>query len=234
MTNLTVVIPTLKKYKQGLEYLKNYFKGRPYRIVLVDNSRKNLGFAPAVNKGAKGARTKWLLILNDDIKFYDDNTLERLIKEAEVKKLDALSPTLINPGGRMENVAYKILLNGSIAKGNIKKNDFDGLTAACLLIKTAVFEELGGFDEEFFVSLEDVEFFLRFKKAGYKMGVSSIKVFHNHMTTTSTMGNFKARQDMINWWRLYLKHPDRFKLNLDFIVERLRNVSGFIKASIKS
>ena len=156
MTNLTVVIPTLKKYKQGLEYLKNYFKGRPYRIVLVDNSRKNLGFAPAVNKGAKGARTKWLLILNDDIKFYDDNTLERLIKEAEVKKLDALSPTLINPGGRMENVAYKILLNGSIAKGNIKKNDFDGLTAACLLIKTAVFEELGGFDEEFFVSLEDV------------------------------------------------------------------------------
>ena len=32
------------------------------------------------------------------------------------------------------------------------------------------------------------------------MAISKIiKVIHNHMTTTKTMGNFKARQDMINW-----------------------------------
>jgi len=35
------------------------------------------------------------------------------------------------------------------------------LTAACLLVKTEVFKKLGGFDESFFVYLEDVDFFLR-------------------------------------------------------------------------
>ena len=46
------------------------------------------------------------------------------------------------------------------------------------------------------------------------------------------MGNFKARQDMVNWWILFFKHPEKFKFNLDFIIERLRNVLGFVKASL--
>lgn len=238
--SLTVIIPTLKVYKQGLEYLENYFKNKNFTLVIVDNSQKNLGFAEGVNKGAglvkedkRKVLSKWLLILNDDIKFRSHDTLERLIIEAENKNLDAITPTLINPNGKFENVAYKILDSGAIAKGNIEKNDYDGLTAACLLIKNSVFKKLGGFDEKFFVSLEDIDLFLRFKKAGYKMGVSKITVFHNHMTTTKTMGSFKARQDMINWWRLYFKHPDKFKFDLRFFLERLRNLSGFIKALLQ-
>jgi hypothetical protein len=67
----------------------------------------------------------------------------------------------------------------------------------------------------------------------YKFGIAyDVEVLHNHMTTSKTMGNFKARQDMINWWRLFFKHPEKFKFNIQFIIERLRNVSGFIKASL--
>jgi GT2 family glycosyltransferase len=94
-----------------------------------------------------------------------------------------------------------------------------------------VFEKLGKFDEKFFAYLEDVDFFLRFKKAGFKFGIADVEVLHKHMTTTRTMGNFKAHQDMINWWRLYFKHPEKFRLDLSFIVERLRNVSGYLKAT---
>lgn len=235
--DLTVVIPTLMLYKQGVDYLKGYFKNKNYKLIIVDNSRKNLGFAKAVNSVISDrwpVASKWLLILNDDIKFYDDSSLEELIREAEKRKLDALSPTLINPNGRKENIAYKVLPHGAIGVGIIENNDYDGLTAACLLIKTAVFKKMKGFDEKFFCSLEDVEFFLRFKKSGYKMGVSETKAFHNHMTTTSKMGSFKTRQDMINWWRLYFKHPDVFVFDLKFVVERLRNLSGFMKAIIKN
>ena len=62
----------------------------------------------------------------------------------------------------------------------------------------------------------------------------NIKVIHNHMTTTKTMGNFKARQDMINWWRLYFKHQEKFQFNFKFILERLKNISGFIKATFST
>ncbi len=252
--SLTVVIPTLNNV-EGLNYILKYFKDKPYRIVVVDNKKKNLGFAGGVNKGAENIKTKWLLILNDDIKFSNDSIIDRLIETAEKKKTDSLSPVLRNPDGKVENYGYKVLPYGKVelmkknnviasgAKQSQKKrslrrftprddnNAVDGLTAACLLIKTKVFKDLKGFDESFFAYLEDVDFFIRFKKAGYKMGFSDIKVLHNHMTTTKTMGNFKAKQDMINWWRLYFKHPDKFKFDLKFIIERLRNVSGYLKAT---
>lgn len=229
---LTVVIPTLNNIR-GLNYLKNYFLKKSYEVVVVDNSKNNLGFAGGVNEGAKNAKTKWLLILNDDIEFKDDDILNKLIKEAEEKKLDALSPTLINFDGRIENLGYSVLSFGKINLFNEYREfaELDGITAACLLIKTSVFEKLKGFDEDFFAYLEDVDLFLRFKNAGYKMGISKIKVFHNHMTTSKTMGNFKTRQDMINWWRLFFKHPSKFKFDLKFLLERLRNLSGFLKAT---
>jgi len=286
---VTVIIPTLNNIR-GLKYLLHYFKDKPYKVVVVDNKpneekkrivmsyglgvrwikylsqKRNLGFAIAVNRGAKNVETKWMLILNDDIEFeskkskvksqnynlkvksYQSNILKELVKEAERKKLDAVSPVLRNPNGKVENYGYKVLpygkvelvreLTGSRVNPTSPRlrgaSELDGLTAACLLVKTKVFRELKGFDEKFFAYLEDVDFFLRFKKVGYKLGLATnVEVLHNHMTTTKTMGNFKAKQDMVNWWRLYFKHRGKFKLDFKFIIERLRNVSGFIKAYLR-
>ena len=235
---LSVIIPTLNN-KGGIKYLLNYFKNKPYEIVVVDNKKKNLGFAGGVNKGAEGVKTKWMLILNDDIEFNNNSTIDSLIKYAEEKKLDAVSPILRNPNGEIENYGYRVLPIGKISlikemDSHLRGNDdnIDGITAAWLLVKKEIVKNLGGFDEKFFAYLEDVDFFLRFKKEGYKMGIADVEVLHNHMTTTKTMGNFKARQDMVNWWRLFFKHPNKFKFNIQFLIERLRNISGYIKASL--
>ena len=49
---ITIVIPTLNN-TNGLTYLLNYFKNTQYEVIVVDNKRKNLGFAGGVNKGAR-------------------------------------------------------------------------------------------------------------------------------------------------------------------------------------
>lgn len=183
-TSLSIIIPTLNNIR-GLEYLLSYFKNKSYKVIVVNNKKKNLGFAGGVNKGAKNIKTKWALILNDDIEFYNDISIDRLIEFAEKKKLDAVSPILVHPDGDAENYGYVILLHGKV--GLVKtdpQQQIDGITAACLLVKTKVFKQLKGFDESFFAYLEDVDFFIRFKKAGYKMAISkNIKVLHNHMIT---------------------------------------------------
>jgi GT2 family glycosyltransferase len=260
--NLSIIIPTLSNVK-GLQYLLKYFKDKPYKVIVVDNKKKNLGFAKGVNKGAKNVKTKWTLILNDDIEFESQKSkvksqnykekVKSLIEEAERRKLDAISPILRNQDGKVENVGYKVLPYGkvelireiprlpfdSLRSLRVARNDrggkIDGLTAACLLVKTSVFKKLKGFDEKFFAYLEDVDFFLRLASLAQdkSFGIAyNIEVLHNHMATTKTMGNFKARQDMVNWWRLYFKHKDKFRFNFAFIVERLRNISGYIKASL--
>lgn len=255
MNDLTVVVPTMNNEK-GLKYLVSYFKDKSSRLIVIDNKptydkkyllrmvrskikplylpqNKNLGFAAAVNLGATYAKTKWLLILNDDIVFKDDKVLSSLIDEAKKRKLDSLSPVLRNPDGKVENYGYRVLPPGKVELvKDLEDKKIDGLTAACLLIKTDVFKHLKGFDESFFAYLEDVDFFLRFKKKGYRMGISKLEVKHNHMTTSKTMGNFKARQDLINWWRISLKNKEYFDFNATFFIERLRNLSGFIKATL--
>jgi len=50
-TNLSIIIPTLNN-TGGLAYLLNYFKNTQYKVV-VDNKKKNFGFAGGVNKGAR-------------------------------------------------------------------------------------------------------------------------------------------------------------------------------------
>jgi GT2 family glycosyltransferase len=274
-SKLSVIIPTLNN-STGLEYLIKYFKNKQYEVVVVDNQKKNLGFAGGVNKGAENVKTKWMLILNDDIEFEsskiqvprnkqgqnfnsqirNEDTIQRLVNFAEKKKFDAISPILRNPNGEIENLGYKLLSIGKIQlikeipRNKSQETNMDGVTAACLLVRTEVFRKLGGFDEKFFAYLEDVDFFLRMKKMDSRLcgndskgrgndrlpfGIAyDIEVLHNHMTTSKTMGNFKARQDMVNWWRLFFKHPDKFKLNLDFIIERMRNMSGYFKASFNS
>ena len=241
--NLTIIIPTLSNVK-GLEYLFDYFKDKSYTVAVIDNKKKNLGFAGGVNKGAQNVKTKWMLILNDDIEFFDDVSINRLIEFAEKKKFDAVSPVLVNPNGEVENYGYRVLPYGKISLvkelTGSRVNELDGLTAACLLIKTKVFKKLKGFDESFFAYLEDVDFFLRLSASrriaqDKSFGIAyDVKVLHNHMMTSKTMGNFKARQDMINWWRLYFKHKDKFKFNFQFIAERLKNISGFLKATFSN
>lgn len=257
MKDLTVVVPTMTNIN-GLRYLVNYFKDKECRLIVVDNKpdhdkknllrmtrfvtqplylpqNRNLGFAAAVNHGVRHVESKWILILNDDIEFKDERAVAELLEEARRINIDALSPILVNPDGRIENYGYRVLPYGKVELILDREDkETDGLTAACLVMKTKVFNDLKGFDESFFAYLEDVDFFLRFKKKGYKMGLSHYEVKHNHMTTSAKMGNFKARQDMVNWWRLNFKHKDYFKFDMKFIVERLRNISGYLKASLAS
>ena len=66
MKNLTAVVPTLSN-RSGLAHLKRECAAAGVPLVIVDNSRKNRGFAAAVNTGAGKVSTPWLLLVNDDV-----------------------------------------------------------------------------------------------------------------------------------------------------------------------
>ena len=253
-TKVTTIIPTLSN-QNGLKYLVDFLTNTS--LVIVDNQPtttkkkfcqgklvtylpqdQNLGFAAAINLGAKYVQTPWILILNDDIEFLAKDTLEKLIKTAQRNNWSAVSPVLQKPSGETENLGYTVLPQGKV-KLNYDPGlkNLDGITAACLLIKADVFNSLGGFDERFFAYLEDVDLFMRMKKAGFAFGIAQdIRVIHNHMTTSGKMGNFKQKMDLRNWWLVIIKNWDKKTIlqNLGpILLERLRNFSGYLKATIK-
>jgi GT2 family glycosyltransferase len=248
---ITLVIPTLSNTK-GLKRLVSELLVSGVKIVVVDNNpdeekrelaaaenctylpqKENLGFAAGVNLGAKQVTTDWMIIANDDVEGVDENLILNLLESAEKENWDAVSPILKNSQGKIENIGYKVLpigrveLNFDPQKNSSKQ--LDGLTAAFLLIKKKVFDSVGGFDESFFAYLEDVDLFLTLKERGYSFGVdTSVAVLHNHLTTSSKTRGFKQKQDIKNWWKLYSKHFT-ITLSASFLIERGRNIAGWVK-----
>lgn len=250
---LSCIIPTFTN-TTGLKKLVLFLKKLGYPLIVVDNhptaekkllfsnhdiylpQRQNLGFSMSINRAVPLSKTDWIAILNDDIEITDNHLFEKLLACALKNRYIAAAPLLKNPSGGIENAGYRVLPIGRVKLVNANEQTIDGLTAACLIIKKTTFDKIGGFDERFFAYLEDVDLFLRLKKQGQRFGVcGQTEVIHNHMTTSSKMGNFKQKQDLKNWLLLIIKHWDKktlFSYFPQIIIERFRNLSGLIKATL--
>lgn len=169
------------------------------QIILIENE-KNLGFSQANNIGIRKALVKkadFVLLLNPDTKVSPDrNFLKKLIAVAVAnKRIGVLGPciqhrvwqkTLYDYGGRVNlRLARAWHINKEkYLKDKVYERDF--VSGACMLVKREVFEKVGLFDPSYFLYLEDVDFCLRAKRAGFKtINVSSSKIFHYGGTSVS-------------------------------------------------
>lgn len=74
--------------------------------------------------------------------------------------------------------------------------DFSAVTAACMMMRMAVFEEVGGFDEDYVVGFNDTDLCLRVGRAGYKILYDGRTVLYHHESVTrSAKGELKHPRD---------------------------------------
>ena len=108
-----------------------------------------------------------------------------------------------------------------------------GASAALTLYNKKIFNQVGGFDEDFFAYLEDVDLSFRLNNAGYEtLYLPQAISYHLGGGTTSSMGNFRQKQTVKNWIYIILKNYSSTQLLTYFpsiFIERLRNLSGLIK-----
>ncbi len=163
-----------------------------YSSVEVMNSNTNLGFAGGMNYVLKKKLPlgfNYFLILNNDI-IASENLVENLIEGAKSKSFDISSPIIyyypqkdrLWSHGYYYNMMTGIVTHNPIAF--LPRNCFY-LTGCCMLIRREVFENIGLFDETFFMYGEDVEFSYRAVRKGYRIGiVQSVKLYH-HVSLTA-------------------------------------------------
>lgn len=168
------------------------FKKRYPEIEIIENG-ENLGFAEGNNVGIWRAIDKgadYILPLNNDT-VVDSHFLEELIEVAKSdSRIGIIGPKIyyydsqkINSAGGIMN--WSTGLGKNIGIGDIDNGQFDDcvdvecLIGAAILIKTELIREIGGFNKEFFLLLEDTELCIRAKNAGYRnMFCPKSKVYH--------------------------------------------------------
>ncbi len=161
--------------------------------VTVVATGANLGFGSGVNRGVEKATGDHLLILNPD------TVVEPGTVKALAEALDR-DPGLAAVGPRIENVdgtlypSVRSFPNLWVATGHAflgllwPTNPFsrryrmldwdhsrpaptvDWVSGACMLVRRSAFEAVGGFDEGYFMYVEDVDLCWRFGRAGWRIG----------------------------------------------------------------
>lgn len=167
---------------------------------------KNYGFAKAINEGVKASKAKYVVFLNNDTAV-DNRWLESLVacvkKHPEVisvnskllnfknrKIFDGVG-ILINEVGQARSVGWK-----EVDQGQYKEQYIFGATGGGSLFKRLEFLKLEGFDENFFMYSEEVDFAFRAQFQGYKsIYCPKAIVYHKHKATAS---KFPAR---IEYWQ---------------------------------
>jgi hypothetical protein len=169
----------------SIEYVKKNFPK-----VRIIESKKNLGFAAGNNLGVRHARGKYVFILNLDTQI-EKNCLKELVECAKRNRNSGLCPKILFFDKRDKinttGIAFSYLGFGWC--DNLEKNDKDFLeekelifpSGAAFLIDKETFNEVGGFDKNYFIYYEDADLGWRLRLKGYKVVLApKARVYHKY------------------------------------------------------
>src|SRR5207302_1634861 len=138
-------------------------------------------FARINNAAARAARGDFLLFLNNDVEVRTPGWMEAMLEQALRPEVGAVGARLLFPEGFVQHAGVVLGLGGiaghpgrllAPSSGGYHRSfdvvhDYSAATAACLLLRRALFLEAGGFDEDRLpVGFNDVDLCLRLRQRG--------------------------------------------------------------------
>jgi len=235
--NFEVVIVDNNSSDGSLEMVRTGYS----RSTLIKNEA-NLGYSAGNNVGIRYALERmadYVLLLNNDTEV-KANFLSRLIEVAEGNaKIGILSPLIFDgysgkvwfSGGEIDWMKMKAINLSEIKHENNFSTDF--ISGCAMLVKKDVFKKIGLLDEDFFLYWEDVDFSLRAKRSGFKIGVA-VSSWIDHFERKEGSGSSKAYWLVLSGLLFFKKNSKglmKFWIVFYTCLRRLKNMIdvGFIK-----
>ncbi|MBA3438556.1 MAG: glycosyltransferase [Pyrinomonadaceae bacterium] len=194
-------------------------------IVQVINNRENMGFVDACNQGAAVARGKYLVFLNNDTQVLP-GWLKHLIDTVENDpSIGAVGSMLIYPDGSLQEAGAGVWKNGDAFRYGWGKNpehrkynfarQVDYCSAASLLVRKVVFDQLDGFDRRYAPAYyEDTDLCFSVRALGYKVIYQPMsRLIHNEGVTA-------GRDVQIGFKRFQTINQKKFVVKWREVLER--------------
>jgi N-acetylglucosaminyl-diphospho-decaprenol L-rhamnosyltransferase len=224
-----------------------------YSNVRLFGTGANLGYGTAVNRAVAqlcetaDATDDWVLVANPDVQWGPGSIDALLDAAARWPRAGALGPLIRDPDGSVYPSARHLpsLIRGGMhavlgplwprnpwttayrqERLEPSERPVDWLSGSCLLVRRSAFSQVGGFDERYFMYMEDVDLGDRFGKAGWQsVYVPSAEVLHHkgHSTGRDAAGHLAAHHKSTylfladrnpGWWRAPLRWTLRGSLAL--------------------
>ncbi|MBD2771534.1 glycosyltransferase [Iningainema sp. BLCCT55] len=216
-----IVVDEYNVPQSTLEAISNDKSLRAYANpnLHIVRTREPFNAAMRINMGVAKARGEFILILNDDIQVLTPDWIESLLELAQQKEIGVVGAKLSFPDGKVQHLGM-VISDGnpshiyygadgedlSCYYSNFTIKNYLAATGACLMLRSDLFQELGGLDEQFPFNYLDVDLCLKAHQSGYRNVVTPFAHLIHYESATRSRGVkmeefFKFKQK----WDTYLK-----------------------------
>lgn len=172
------------------------------------------------NFGMKYTKGDYVLLLNNDTEMISPNALSEMVGCILRPEVGAVGAKLLYEDDTVQHAGVVIGFSGYAGHVNhgINKDDYgymvrarincnySAVTAACMMVKKSVFNQVGGFDEQFVVACNDVDLCLKICKEKYLIVYNAFALWHHY--ESKSRGYDDASQEKM--WR-FNKEVEKFQ-----------------------
>ena len=222
-----IIVDNLSCEADTLEYLD--FLQKRHGIYKVIAFKEDFNYSRLNNFAAQYAVGDHLLFLNNDVEIITPEWLEAMLEHSQRADVGCVGAKLLYPDGKIQHVGVIIGWGGSAEHiykwyesqdigymGHfISVRNYSAVTAACMMVKKNVFNEVDGFDERFVVGFGDTDFCLRVQKRGYSNIYTPYAELYHHESATrgqTFKGDPHPEDSMyfVDRWQQIIQHGDPF------------------------
>ena len=237
-----IIVDTGSTSRRVLRFYKRFTK-RHNNLRVVNWHETPFSYSQSCNEGARYAKGSILVMLNNDTEVITPNWLGRLAAEARLPGVGAVGPMLmyadmltvqhagvgVGLGGVAANLLSGLSIAGPLTRSQYlmlySRRNVSALTGACMAIRKDIFEKIGGFDEGFRVTYNDVDLCLRLIVAGYKnIYIPDVQLIHHESVSLglpekSTIRDksefYESMNSFVSKWKEYVEHDPALNSSLD-------------------
>ena len=169
-------------------------ENHPSVRVVTWNGTGGFNYSAINNFGVAQSKGEYCLFLNNDVEVLDGDWMEELLGNCQRPEVGITGVKLLYPDNTIQHagtvigiggVAGHMFVNmpasrsGYMHKASLQMN-YSAVTAACMMMKRSVFDELYGFEEQLAVAFNDVDLCLRTVKAGYLVVYNPYVVLYHY------------------------------------------------------
>lgn len=174
-----IIVENNSKKEETFAYYKEIEKNE--KISIVYYKEKEFNYSKIINFGVKQATGSYLVQLNNDTELLTKTWLEELLGYAQRKEVGIVGVKLYYPDNTIQHAGVILGIGG--VGGHIFKNlpkeergyfardsfvqNLSAVTAACMMARKEIYEEVGYMDETFKVAFNDIDFCLKVREKGY-------------------------------------------------------------------
>ncbi len=188
--------------------------------VRLIEQRHRAGFGANHNTVIRATSGRYVFVLNEDTTS-DDWGFERMVSHLEANpRVAALAPRLVYPDGRLQHSAWRFPTPARAALSLVSLGrvgatqsrggairDVDWAMAAALLVRREALDEIGLFDEDFFIYSEEVDLQYRLRQAGWRTRYfPSVTVVHHESQFSAGIPERRINEMWRGRHRYWRKH----------------------------